>query len=94
MNIKPLFDYLVINAEEKKETTKSGFILPSAAEHKYVTAKVTAVGVGGTQFGKDIVMLVKAGDFVLFPADSIIKVKVGGEEVSIIRQSDVLAVIE
>jgi chaperonin GroES len=94
MNIKPLFDYLVINAEEKKETTKSGFILPSAAENKYVTAKVTAVGVGGTQFGKDIVMLVKAGDFVLFPADSIIKVKVGGEEVSIIRQSDVLAVIE
>ena len=90
MNIKPLFDYLVIDAKEKQETTKGGLILTSASAEKYVTAKVLAVG-NGT---KDAPMAVKAGDVVLYPAFAITKVKVDGEEISLIRQSDVLAIIE
>ena len=94
MKIKPLFDNVVVNASEKKETTKSGFILPSASADKYTTAQVTAVGMGGNLYGKEITMQVKVGDTVLFPADAGTKVKIDGEEVTLIRQSDILAVIE
>ena len=54
MNVKPLFDYLVVDAKEKQETTKSGFILTSASSDKYTTAKVLAVGVGGNLYGKEL----------------------------------------
>lgn len=94
MNIKPLYDYLVVDAKEKQETTKGGLILTAASAEKYTTAKVIAVGAGGSLYGKDIVILVKEGDTVLYPVDAITKVKVDGEEISIIRQSDVLAVID
>ncbi|MBR1867211.1 MAG: co-chaperone GroES [Clostridia bacterium] len=94
MKFKPLFDNLVVDTEDKKETTKSGFILPSAAENKYTVAKVSAVGTGGSLYGKDIVMVVKEGDTVVFPADAVTKVKACGEEFSVIRQSDVIAIIE
>ena len=94
MNIKPLFDYLVVDAKEKQETTKGGLILTAASAEKYTTAKVLAVGNGGNLYGKDIVITVKEGDVVLFPVDAVNKIKVHGEEVSIIRQSDVLAIIE
>ena len=94
MNIKPLFDYLVVDAKEKQETTKGGLILTAAAAEKYTTAKVVAVGAGGSLYGKDIVILVNEGDTVLYPVDAVTKVKVNGEEVSLIRQSDVLAVID
>ncbi|MBE5742533.1 MAG: co-chaperone GroES [Clostridiales bacterium] len=94
MNVKPLFDYLVVDAKEKQETTKSGFILTSASADKYTTATVLAVGLGGNLYGKDIVMQVKKGDTVLFSADAVTKAKVDGEEISIIRQSDVIAIIE
>ena len=94
MKITPLFDYLVVDAKEKQETTKSGFILTSASSDKYTTAKVLAVGLGGNLYGKDIVIQVKVGDTVLFSADAITKAKVDGEDVSLIRQSDVIAIIE
>ena len=94
MNIKPLFDNLVIDAKEKQETTKGGLILTAASAEKYTTAKVLAVGIGGTMYGKEVTMLVKEGDTVLYPVDAITKVKVDGEEISLIRQSDVLAIIE
>lgn len=93
MKVKPLYDYLVVDTEDKKETTKSGFILPSA-ESKYTTAKVVAAGNGGRLYGNEVEVVVKAGDTVLFPADSAMKVKVNGEEITVIRQSDVIAVIE
>ena len=80
--------------QEKQETTKSGFILTSASSDKYTTAKVLAVGLGGNLYGKDIVIQVKVGDTVLFSADAITKAKVDGEDVSLIRQSDVIAIIE
>lgn len=88
MKIKPLYDNIVVELKEQNETTKSGFFLPSSSE-KYVTAKVLATGCG-----VDDKMLVKEGDVVLFPANAVIKAKVNGEEVSIITQSDVLAVVE
>lgn len=88
MKIKPLYDNIVVELKEQNETTKSGFFLPSSSE-KYVTAKVLAAGCG-----VDGKMLVKEDDVVLFPANSVIKAKVNGEEVSIITQSDVLAVVE
>ncbi|MBQ4099908.1 MAG: co-chaperone GroES [Clostridia bacterium] len=94
MNIKPLYDYLVVDAKEKQETTKGGLILTAASAEKYVTAKVLAVGNGGNLYGKEITLTVKVGDEVLYPVDAITKVKVNGEEVSLIRQSDVLAIIE
>ena len=94
MNVKPLFDNLVVDAKEKQETTKSGFILTSASAEKYTTAKVLAVGTGGNLHGNDIVIQVKVGDTVLFSADSVTKVKVDGEEISIIRQSDIIAIID
>lgn len=94
MNIKPLFDNLVIDAKEKQETTKGGLILTAASAEKYTTAKVLAVGIGGAMYGKEVTMLVKEGDTVLYPVDAITKVKVDGEEISLIRQSDVLAIIE
>lgn len=88
MKIKPLYDNIVVELKEQNETTKSGFFLPSSSE-KYVTAKVLVAGCG-----VDDKMLVKEGDVVLFPANAVIKAKVNGEEVSIITQSDVLAVVE
>lgn len=88
MKIKPLYDNIVVELNEQNETTKSGFFLPSSSE-KYVTAKVLSAGCG-----VDGKMLVKEGDVVLFPANAVIKAKVNGEEVSIITQSDVLAVVE
>ena len=88
MKIKPLYDNIVVELKEQNETTKSGFFLPSSSE-KYVTAKVLAAGCG-----VDDKMHVKEGDVVLFPANAVIKAKVNGEEVAMIRQSDVLAVIE
>lgn len=94
MNIKPLYDYLVVDAKEKQETTKGGLILTAASAEKYVTAKVLAVGNGGNLYGKEITLTVKVGDEVLYPVDAITKVKVNGEDVNLIRQSDVLAIIE
>ncbi len=94
MNIKPLFDNVIVDVKEKQDKTAGGLFLPSAAADKYVTAKVTAVGMGGMMYGKDIVMQVKVGDTVLFPADMGTKIKVDGEEVTLIRQSDIIAVIE
>ena len=58
MTIKPLFDYIVVDAKEKQETTKGGLILTAASAEKYTTAKVIAVGNGGNLYGKDLVITV------------------------------------
>ena len=94
MNIKPLFDNIVVDAKEKQETTKGGLIRTAGSAEKYATAKVLAVGNGGNLYGKDIVMQVSVGDTVLYPIDAITKVKVDGEEICMLRQTDVLAIIE
>ena len=94
MTIKPLFDKVVIKSVEAEETTKSGIILAGSAKEKPQIAEVVAVGPGGNIDGKDIVMTVKVGDKVLTSKYSGTEVKVDGEEYSIVRQSDILAIVE
>ena len=94
MTVKPLFDKVVVESLEKEEKTKSGFILPSASQEKQQMAKIIAVGPGGIIDGKEIVMQVKEGDVILYAKYSGSEFKVDGKDLTIIRQSDILAVIE
>lgn len=94
MNIKPLADRVVLQLVEAEETTKSGIILAGSAKEKPQVAKVIAVGPGGNVDGKEIVMHVKPGDNVITSKYSGTEVKVDGEEYTIVRQSDILAVVE
>ena len=94
MTLKPLADRVVIKMVEAEETTKSGIILTGAAKEKPQMAEVISVGPGGNVEGKDIVMHVKAGDKVITSKYSGTEVKVDGEEYTIVRQSDILAVVE
>ena len=94
MNIKPLFDKVVGEAVSTEEKTKSGFILPSAAQEKPQTCKVVAVGPGGMMDGKEVVMQVKVGDKVLCAKYAGSDFKVDGKEFTIIKQSDILAIVE
>lgn len=94
MSIKPLADRVVIKLVEADETTKSGIILAGSAKEKPQVAEVVAVGPGGNVEGKDITMYVKAGDKVLTSKYSGTEVKLDGQEYTIVRQSDILAVVE
>ena len=94
MKIKPLFDKVVVESVDSEEKTKSGFILPSASQEKQQMAKIVAVGPGGTVDGKEIVMQVKVGDTVLYSKYAGTEVKVDGKELTVIRQSDILAIVE
>lgn len=94
MKVRPLFDKVVVESLETEEKTGSGFILPSASQEKQQMARVVAVGPGGIVDGKEIVMQVKVGDKVLYSKYSGNEFKVNGKELVIIRQSDILAVVE
>ena len=94
MKIKPLADRVVIKTVEAEETTKSGIILAGSAKEKPQVAEVVAVGPGGMVDGKEVEMIVKVGDKVLTSKYSGTEVKVDGEECTIVRQSDILAVVE
>ncbi|MBP1543284.1 MAG: co-chaperone GroES [Oscillospiraceae bacterium] len=94
MTIRPLADRVVIKMVEAEETTKSGIILTAAAKEKPSIAEIVAVGPGGNVDGKEIVMNVKVGDKVLISKYAGTEVKVDGVEYSILRQSDILAVVE
>jgi chaperonin GroES len=94
MRIKPLADRVVIKMVEAEETTKSGIILASSAKEKPQVAEVIAVGPGGVVDGKDIKMYVKVGEKVLISKYAGTDVKVDSEEYTILRQSDILAVVE
>ncbi|QUH18960.1 co-chaperone GroES [Alkaliphilus sp. B6464] len=94
MNIKPLGDRVVIKRVEAEETTKSGIVLPGSAKEQPQLAEVMAVGPGGVVEGKEIVMEVKAGDKVIFSKYAGTEVKFDGEEYTILRQNDILAVVE
>ena len=94
MTIKPLFDKVVIKKVEAEEQTQSGIFLTSAAKEKPDMAEVLAVGPGGTPEGKDLKMEVKVGDIILCAKYSGTDVKVDGQEVTIVRQADILAIIE
>lgn len=94
MTLKPLADRVVVKAVEAEETTKTGIVLPGAAKEKPQVAEVIAVGPGGTVDGKEVVMTVKVGDRVITSKYSGTEVKCDGEEYSIVRQSDILAIVE
>ena len=94
MKIKPLADNVVIKATEAEETTKSGIVLTSAAKEKPQVAVVVAVGPGGTVDGKEVKMSVKEGDKVIAAKYSGTDIKIDGEEYKIVRQNDILAIVE
>lgn len=94
MTLKPLADRVVVKLVEAEETTKSGIILAGAAKEKPQVAEIIAVGPGGMVDGNDIKMYVKAGDKVITSKYSGTEVKVDGEEYTIVRQSDILAIVE
>jgi len=94
MTIKPLADRVVIRMVESEETTKSGIVLPGAAKEKPQVAEIVAVGPGGVIDGKEIKMEVKVGDKVLISQYAGTTIKLDGIENIIVRQSDILAVVE
>ncbi len=94
MTIRPLADRVVIKMVEAEETTKSGIILTGAAKEKPQVAEVIAVGPGGLVDGKEVKMYVAVGNKVLTSKYSGTEVKIDGSEYVIVRQSDILAVVE
>ncbi len=94
MTIKPLTDRVVIKAEESEETTKSGIVLTASSQEKPQFATVIAVGEGGIVDGKEVKMYVKVGDKVITSKYSGTEVKLDGEEYTIVRQNDILAIVE
>ncbi len=93
MKIKPLFDRIVVEPVEAEEKTKSGIVLLAKDQEKPQMARVVAVGPGGNVDGKEVVMEVKVGDKVLCSKYAGSEFKVDGKDVTIMRQSDVLAII-
>ncbi|HHV31733.1 co-chaperone GroES [Caproiciproducens sp. LBM24188] len=94
MTVKPLSDRVLIKMEEAEETTKSGIILAGAAKEKPQIADVIEVGPGGMVDGKEVKMYVKKGDRVITSKYSGTEIKLDGQEYTIVRQSDILAVVE
>ena len=94
MTIRPLSDRVVLKMVEAEETTASGFILTSASKEKPQIAEVISVGPGGVVDGEKVEMTVKPGDKVLMSKYAGTEVKVDGEELIIVRQSDILAIVE
>ena len=94
MTVKPLFDRVLIKAEEAEETTKSGIVLAAKAQEKPQIARVIAVGPGGEVDGKEVKMELKRGDKVLMNKYAGTEVKIEGVEYTILRQSDIVDVAE
>ncbi len=94
MTLKPLADRVVVKLVEAEEKTKTGIILTASAQEKPQIAEVIAVGPGGIIDGKEVVMTVKVGDKVITSKYSGTEVKCDGQEYNIVRQSDILAIVE
>jgi chaperonin GroES len=94
MKLIPLADRVVLKTVDAEETTKGGIILTSAAQEKPQIFEVIAVGPGGTVDGHEVEMTVEVGDKIITGKYSGTQVKVDGEEYTIVRQSDILAVVE
>ena len=94
MTVKPLGDRVVIKNVEAEETTKGGLILTSAAKEKPQMAEVLAVGPGGMVDGKEVAMQVKVGQKVIYSKYAGTEVKLDDQEYILVRQSDILAVVE
>lgn len=94
MKLKPLADRVVVKLVETEETTASGIILAPSAQEKPQVAEVVAVGPGGMVDGKEVEMYVKVGDKVITGKYSGTEVKLDKTEYTIVRQSDILAIVE
>ncbi|HEV2378528.1 MAG TPA: co-chaperone GroES [Terriglobia bacterium] len=94
MNVRPLHDRIVIKRIEEKETVKGGIIIPDTAKEKPQEAEVMAVGKGKREKGELIPLDVKVGDRILFGKYSGTEIKLDNEEYLIIREDEVLGVIE
>lgn len=94
MTIKPLTDRVVVKLTEVEETTNSGIILAASAQEKPQIAEVIAVGPGGLVDGNEVKMYVKVGDKVITSKYAGTEVKLNKEEYTIVRQSDILAIVE
>ncbi len=94
MNLKPLGDRVIIKQLEAEEKTKSGIVLPTQAKEKPQEAEVIAVGPGGVVDGKEVTMQVKVGDKVIYSKYSGTEIKFGDEEYIIVKQNDILAIVE
>ena len=94
MKLTPLADRVVLKMTEAEETTKGGIILTGAAKEKPEIAEVLAVGPGGMVDGKEVVMTVQVGDKVITSKYAGTQVKIDGEELTIVKQNDILAIVE
>jgi len=94
MNIKPLGDRVIIKVMENEETTKSGIVLPGNAKEKPMQGEILAVGSGEMVDGKKIPLEVKVGDKVIYSKYAGTEVKMDGAEYLVIKQSDILAIVE
>ncbi|MBQ3053927.1 MAG: co-chaperone GroES [Clostridia bacterium] len=94
MKVKPLLDRVVVKATETEETTKSGIVLPGSAQEKPQIAQVVEVGPGGIVDGNEVNMQVKVGDKVIVSKYAGTEVKIDGQELTIVRQGDILAIVE
>ena len=94
MKIKPLYDRVVLSPEKALEKTASGIMLPEIAQEKSQMAKVVSVGEGGSIDGKESKIQVKVGDKVLYTKFGGTEIKIDGKDYIIVRQTDILAIIE
>ena len=94
MKLRPLGDRVVLKQKEAEEKTASGIILSGQAKEKPQQAEVIAVGPGGMVDGKEVAMAVKVGQVVIYSKYAGTEVKLGKEEYTVVRQSDILAVVE
>ena len=94
MKLKPLADRVIIKMVEAEETTKGGIILTGASKEKPEIAEVLAVGPCGMVDGKEVVMTVQVGDEVITSKYAGTQVKIDGEELTIVKQNDILAIVE
>ncbi len=94
MQLKPLADRVLLKPTEAEETTKSGIILSTANKEKPIISQVVAVGPGGVVDGNEVTMLVKPGDKVVVAKYAGTEIKLDGDEYSIVRQNDILAIVE
>ena len=94
MKLKPLADRVVLKMVEAEETTKTGIILTASAQEKPQVAEVIAVGPGGLVDGNEVKMYIQTGDKVITSKYSGTEVKIDGEEFVVVRQGDILAIVE
>ena len=94
MKLVPLGDRVVLKQLEAEETTKSGIVLPGQAQEKPQQAEVIAVGPGGVVAGKEVKMEVEVGNKVIYSKYAGTEVKLDGEEYIIVKQNDILAIVE